>query len=62
MTNCEVKLVLTCTKNCVLADMTVRDPGNNNNPPAIVTPSGAKLDITGTKLYVPVIKLSKESD
>ena len=30
--------------------------------PAIVAPSGAKLKITDTKLYVPVITLSKEND
>ena len=31
--NCVVELVLNWSKNCVLADMTVRTPGNNNNPP-----------------------------
>ena len=38
--NCEVELILTLSKNFVLADMTVRDAGNNNDPPAIV----AQLD------------------
>ena len=42
--------------------MTLRDAENNNNPPAIVAPSGAKFEITGTKLYVPVVILSKEND
>ena len=49
--NCEVELILTWFKNCVLADMT-----------AIVTPSGATFKITDTKLYVPVVTLSKEND
>ena len=42
--------------------MTVRDAGNNNNPPAIVAPTGLEFQITDTKLYVPVITLSKEND
>ena len=33
-------------KNCVLADMTVRAAGNNNDPPAIVGPTGLKFQIT----------------
>ena len=58
--NCEVELILTWAKNCVLADMTVRDAEGDN--PAIVAPSGAKFKITDTKLYVPVVTLSKEND
>ena len=50
--NCEIELILTLTKNCVLADMTVA-----NNPP-----TGLEFQITGTKLYVPVVTLSKEND
>ena len=46
--NCEVKLILTWSENCVLADMT-----------ANVTPSGAIFKITDTKLYVTVVTLSK---
>ena len=60
--NCEVEIILTWTKNCVLADMTTRDAGNNNDPPAIVAPSGATFQITDTKLYAPVVTLSKEND
>ena len=36
--NCEIDLILTCSKNCVLADMTVKDAGNNNAPPPIAAP------------------------
>ena len=50
--NCEVEIILTWTKNCVLADMTVA-----NNPP-----TGLQFQIKDTKLYVPVVTLSKESD
>ena len=60
--NCEVELILTSSKNCVLADMTVRDAGNNNNPPAIVAPTGLEFQIKDTKLYVPVVTWSKEND
>ena len=60
--NCEVEIILTWTKNCILADMRTRDAGNNNNPPAIVAPSGAIFEIKDTKLYVLVVTLSKEND
>ena len=56
--NCEVELILTWSKNCVLADMTV----NGDADPAIVAPSGATFKIKETKLYVPVVTLSKEND
>ena len=37
--NCEIELTLTCT----LADMTVGAAGNNNNPQAIVAPTGLEF-------------------
>ena len=40
--------------------MTTRNAQGDN--PAIVAPSGAKFKITDTKLYVPVVTLSKEND
>ena len=58
--NCEVELILNWSKNCGLADMTRRDAQGNN--PAVVAPSGATFKITDTKLYVPVVTLSKEND
>ena len=58
--NCEVELILTWSKNCVLADKTA-EPAQGGNP-AIVAPSGATFKITDTKLYVPVVTLSKEDD
>ena len=42
--------------------MTVRDAGNNNDPLAIVAPTGLEFQIKDTKLYVPVIALSTEND
>ena len=58
--NCEVELILTWSKNCVLADMTVRAAQGDN--PAIVAPTGLEFQITDTKLYVPVVTLLKEND
>ena len=58
--NCEVELILTWSKNCILADMTVRDAEGDN--PAIVKPLGLEFQITDTKLYVPAVTLSKEND
>ena len=33
-----------------------------NDPPAIVAPTGLKFQITNTKTYVPIVTLSKEND
>ena len=56
--NCEVELILTCSKNCVLPDMTVNALAN----PAIIAPTELEFNITDTKVYVPVVSLSKEND
>ena len=58
MINCEIALILTCSKNCVLADMTANAAAN----PAIVAPTGLEFELKETKLYVPVVTLSKEND
>ena len=57
--NCEVELILTWSKNCALADVTVRAAGNINNAPAIVAPTRLEFQITDTKLYVLVATSSK---
>ena len=41
--------------------MTVIAAGNNNDPLAIVAPTGLEFQITDTKLYVPVVTLSTEN-
>ena len=56
--NFEVELILTWSKNCVLADMTV----NADADLAIVAPSGATFNTKEAKLYVSVVTLSKEND
>ena len=50
--NCEVELILTWSKKCVLAYMT---QANN-------LPGELNVVITDTKLYFPVVTLSKEND
>ena len=55
--NCEVELILTWSKNCVLVDMTVNAAAN----PAIAAPTGLEFQIKDTKLYVPVVTLSKKN-
>ena len=56
--NCEVELILTWSKNCAFADMTVDAAANS----VIVAPTGLEFQITDTKFYVPVVTLSKEND
>ena len=55
-------MILIWSNNCALADMTVRAGGNNNDPTAIAAPARLEFQITETKLYVPVVTLSKEND
>ena len=40
MINYEIELILTCSKDCTLTDMTVRAVGNNNDLSAVVVPTG----------------------
>ena len=62
--NCEVKLILTWFKNCVLIDKSTRDADYDADPNVyeIDSPENAIFKITDTKLYVPAVTLSKEDD
>ena len=62
--NCEVELTLTWFKNCVLIDKLTRDANYNADPIVRKTdnPGNATFNITDTKLYVPVVILSKKND
>ena len=62
--NCEVELILTWFKNCVLIDKLTREAnyGVNPNVYEIDNPKNATFKITDTKLFVPVVTLSKEND
>ena len=42
--NCEMELILTWSKNCALADMTVRAARNNDDDsPVIIAPTGLEF-------------------
>ena len=58
--DCEIELILTWSKNWVLADMALRNAGNNNNPPTIAAHAGLEFQITDTKLYDLVVTLSQK--
>ena len=62
--NCEVELILTCFKNCVLIDKLTREAtyGANLRVSEINDPENAIFQIADKKLYVPVVTLSKEND
>ena len=62
--NCEVELILTWFKNCVLIDQLTRNANYGADPIVckIDNPKHATFQITDTKLYVPVVTLSKEND
>ena len=62
--NGEIQLILTWFKNCVLIINATKEA--NYNADSVVrkidNPENATFQITGTKLYVPVVILSKEND
>ena len=62
--NCEVELILTWFKNCVLIDKSTRQANYAAYPNVyeIDNPENAIFEITDTKLYVPFVILSKEDD
>ena len=62
--NCEVELILTWFKNCVLINKLTREANYNDNLTVRKTdnPENAIFQITDTKLYVPLVSLSKEND
>ena len=64
MINYEVELILTWFKNCVLIEKLTRESDYNADPRVseINNLENATFKITDTKLYVPVVALSKEND
>ena len=62
--NCEVELILTWFKNCVLIDKSTREADYDTDPSVyqIDNPENSILEIKYTKLYVPVVTLSKENE
>ena len=62
--NCGVNLTLTWFKNCVLIKKSTRDADYDADPIVyeVYNPENAIFQITDTKLYVPVVSLSKEND
>ena len=62
--NCEVELILTWFKNCVLIDKSAREANYDADPNIyeIDNPENATFKITDAKLFVPVVTLSKEND
>ena len=57
--NCEVSLILTWSRECVITSMERRVITNTRKD---VFPTNAIFQITDTKLYIPVVTLSTEND
>ena len=55
--NCEVSLILTCSRECVITGM---DRIVITNTRRDISPANATFQITDTQLYVPVVTLSTE--
>ena len=63
LNNCEIELLLTWFKNCVLISKATRDDDYNDPiDRKINVPENATFQRTDTKLYVLVVTLSKEND
>ena len=62
--NCEVELILTWFKNCVLIDKSTREANYDADPDVyeIDNPENGTFKITDVKLFVPFVTLSKEND
>ena len=63
--NCEITLILSWCKECVLvgkALINAPNPQPNSPIAAIESPTSAKFEITDCKLYVAVVTLSAEND
>ena len=58
--NCELSLTLTWSENCVITSLEKRITIINTR--RHTSPTNATFKITDTKLYVPVVTLSKEND
>ena len=68
LSNCEINLILTWSKNCVITnrarwEKTAGSSTDENTQfPEINNPTNTTFKITDTKLYVPVVALSTEDD
>ena len=62
--NCEINLILTWAKNCVLTSKVARDVDLDADPAvaAINNPTNVTFKRADTNLYVPVVTLSTEED
>ena len=62
--NCEINFILTWTENFVLTNKATRDanPDVNSAVAAVNNLENVTFKITGTKLYVPVVTLSRKDD
>ena len=60
--SCEVSLELKWDKNCVITSLEQRVIAGANPPARDNGPTGATLEITKCKLYVPVVTLSKDDE
>ena len=64
--NCEINLILTWSKNCVIKSKATRNaiPAQGGNPAvaAVNNSTNATFKIKDTKLYVPVVTLLAEND
>ena len=62
LTNCEVSLTLTWSKNSVITDERTQDANSNPPVPEIRAREGAIFEVKDTKLYVSVVTLSTEDE
>ena len=62
--NCKIELILTWFKNCVLISKASREVNYGADPVVrkIDNPQNVIFEITDTRLYVPVVTLSKENN
>ena len=57
-----MSLTLSWSENCVITSKATRDASDDPLVLGIDNPTNVTLQITGLKLYVPVVSLSAEND
>ena len=60
--NCEINLILTWSKNCILTSKKTRKANIGTAVVRINNPTDSTFKIADTKLYVPVVTLSTKND
>ena len=58
LVNCEIQLDLSCSKECIISEISIVPEIKGDNPVAAIQTTGTTGQIINAELYVPVVTLS----